>query len=174
VKSTQVFQCPSEPKGQNAGSVDDTQLNGDVGAANRYYTDYYINSNISYSDRNSSDVVIGTLSAAKLISSANTVLLGDSTIATQSGSWPGKGEPWNFSSIPDNWNHYNFSNFDPAGRQYISGGLYGAERHLEGANYAFADGHVKWLKFDSVKKGDSGCTNGVNSPTGSNATFCID
>ena len=28
--------------------------------------------------------------------------------------------------------------------------LYSAQRHLEGANYAFVDGHVKWLRGDSA------------------------
>jgi len=48
----------------------------------------------------------------------------------------------------------------------------GSQTHFEGANYSFADGHVKWLKADAVKDGDSGCTGGVNAPNGSNATFC--
>lgn len=26
-----------------------------------------------------------------------------------------------------------------------------AQRHLEGANYGFADGHVKWLKPQTIK-----------------------
>jgi prepilin-type N-terminal cleavage/methylation domain-containing protein/prepilin-type processing-associated H-X9-DG protein len=45
--------------------------------------------------------------------------------------------------------------------------------HFDGANYSFADGHVKWLRYNAVKSGTSGCTNDVNSPDGSNATFCI-
>lgn len=51
-----------------------------------------------------------------------------------------------------------------------------AGRHLEGANYAFVDGHVKWYKANIVLEGDSPgeCgTTGTNTPTGSNATFCI-
>ncbi|RZL00741.1 MAG: DUF1559 domain-containing protein [Pedobacter sp.] len=49
-----------------------------------------------------------------------------------------------------------------------------AKRHLEGANYSFADGHVKWFKLGTILPGNTGCTNGVNSPSGSNATFCVD
>lgn len=48
----------------------------------------------------------------------------------------------------------------------------GPTRHLEGANYAFADGHVKWLKPDVISRGDEGCEGGANAPNGSNATFC--
>ncbi|HEX9997482.1 MAG TPA: DUF1559 domain-containing protein [Abditibacterium sp.] len=49
----------------------------------------------------------------------------------------------------------------------------GQARHLEGANYSFADGHVKWLRPEKVLSGTSGCGGGINAPTGSNATFCI-
>ncbi len=38
------------------------------------------------------------------------------------------------------------------------------ERHLEGANYSFADGHVKWLKPERV--------NGAK-PDGKNVTFAV-
>lgn len=44
--------------------------------------------------------------------------------------------------------------------------------HFEGANYGFADGHVKWLKPVAVSPGNAGCNGGDNAPTGSNATFC--
>jgi prepilin-type processing-associated H-X9-DG protein len=33
------------------------------------------------------------------------------------------------------------------------------KRHLEGANYAFADGHVKWLKPDAVTYADPATAN---------------
>ncbi len=41
-----------------------------------------------------------------------------------------------------------------------------AIRHLEGANYAFADGHVKWYKPTKISGGNI-------SPTGDNVTFGI-
>ncbi|PQV64096.1 hypothetical protein B1R32_107121 [Abditibacterium utsteinense] len=48
----------------------------------------------------------------------------------------------------------------------------GQARHLEGANYAFADGHVKWLRPEKVLPSSTTLCNGENSPNGSNATFC--
>ncbi len=48
----------------------------------------------------------------------------------------------------------------------------GRERHLEGANYSFVDGHVKWLKPNAVLPGGTTGCPGVNSPNGSNSTFC--
>lgn len=56
---------------------------------------------------------------------------------------------------------------------------YGAVRHLEGANYSFADGHVKWLRPEKIRNGywgdpsTSGCGLAANKPDGSNATLCI-
>lgn len=35
----------------------------------------------------------------------------------------------------------DFNSYD-----YSSAGFIASERHLEGANYGFADGHVKWYK----------------------------
>ena len=37
-------------------------------------------------------------------------------------------------------------------------------RHLEGANYAFVDGHVKWLKKTNLSN---------DAPSGSRATFLL-
>ena len=57
----------------------------------------------------------------------------------------------------------------------------GDARHLGGSNYAFADGHVKWLLAQNVLSGTTGkcgiagppAANGVDSPTGNNFTFCL-
>jgi prepilin-type processing-associated H-X9-DG protein len=60
-----------------------------------------------------------------------------------------------------------------------AGDLAAAQRHLEGGNFAFADGHVKWLRPEKVLTGwyhsssTCGAGTGASSPTGSNATFCI-
>ena len=48
-------------------------------------------------------------------------------------------------------------------------------RHLEGANYSFVDGHVKWQRPTAVKTADPAtlCGSGnASAPNGSNATFC--
>ena len=52
----------------------------------------------------------------------------------------------------------------------------GPVRHLQGANYAFVDGHVKWFNPKGILPGNTGCNaslGGVNAPTGNNATFCV-
>ncbi|RYX85440.1 DUF1559 domain-containing protein [bacterium] len=48
----------------------------------------------------------------------------------------------------------------------------GSARHLEGANYSFADGHVKWYRPEVILPGNIGCNGDVNAPNGSNTTYC--
>ena len=49
----------------------------------------------------------------------------------------------------------------------------GAVRHLEGANYAFVDGHVKWYRPETVRPGNADCsTSPTDAPNGSNTTHC--
>ena len=91
---------------------------------------------------------LGTISEAQLTYSSNTLMNGDGGggNGTTAAAW----------------------------RQKLSQN--DARRHLEGANYSFTDGHVKWLKYEAVLPGevaDCGAGGGgTNAPTGSNATFC--
>ncbi|HEY0073922.1 MAG TPA: DUF1559 domain-containing protein [Abditibacteriaceae bacterium] len=89
----------------------------------------------------------GDLSDARIERSANVLLFGDGVAG--------------IDSVAD----YN--------RWTLHGSDMGPVRHLEGANYAFVDGHVKWLKRSQVAPGNTGCSGGINAPSGSNATFCV-
>jgi prepilin-type N-terminal cleavage/methylation domain-containing protein/prepilin-type processing-associated H-X9-DG protein len=55
-----------------------------------------------------------------------------------------------------------------------SAGGDGEDRHLDGGNYAFVDGHVKWFKENKILSGTDPlkCNGGTNAPNGTNATFC--
>jgi prepilin-type processing-associated H-X9-DG protein len=106
LKSTQIFQCPSESKPPVT-----TGTNG--------YTDYWAN----YGALNKSD--------ASFDSPAQTVLLGDggngdaAYICTGCvGGYPCPDAVGTKAWLPDG----------------------GANRHLDGTNVAFVDGHVKWEK----------------------------
>jgi prepilin-type N-terminal cleavage/methylation domain-containing protein/prepilin-type processing-associated H-X9-DG protein len=112
------------------------------------FTDYYYNFNMGAGS------VVGTgVNEASLTYPANTVMNGDGGSGSDSADLPGL----------DSAGHYNKTNVP------FNGGV----RHLEGSNFSFADGHVKWLKRDAITPGGSGCAGGPNSPNGSNNTFCI-
>jgi prepilin-type N-terminal cleavage/methylation domain-containing protein/prepilin-type processing-associated H-X9-DG protein len=155
LKSEQILQCPSEPtKINTTAPVDGWQTT--PSAENRDHTDYYVNGLISR-DGNQ-----GGISSSQLVATANTVYLGDGS--TSASIWNGaRGEPW-----------YNRTDVDDGGPWGATGGVGGKDRHLEGGNYAFADGHVKWLKGEKVLSGLSCGAGQPNSAAGSSPTFCFD
>jgi prepilin-type N-terminal cleavage/methylation domain-containing protein/prepilin-type processing-associated H-X9-DG protein len=61
-----------------------------------------------------------------------------------------------------------------AADKYLQNSDSGARRHLDGGNFSFADGHVKWSTFGKILSGSvaANCGGGTNSPNGNNATFC--
>ena len=115
LKSTQIFQCPSE---ENPPDADPSQQG---------YTDYYYN------------LMLAGRSQAVVEAAGNTISSGDG-ISSDS--------------------LYNRTERESRGEP-------GADtRHLGGANYAFADGHVKWLKPVRVLPSSI-------PPNSGNATFSI-
>lgn len=163
IKSYQVLQCPSEPHAGNSAPANvQPGWFSTPPESNRYFTDYYCNAKICVEF----GVEPAGLSDSKLVAAANTVLLGDGS--TSANIFNGaRGEPWYRMTAPDN---VAFG---------AEGGTKGKDRHLEGANYAFVDGHVKWLKAEKVLPAtpdefDSTDLCGTNKPTGSNSTFCIE
>jgi prepilin-type N-terminal cleavage/methylation domain-containing protein/prepilin-type processing-associated H-X9-DG protein len=130
IKSTQVFQCPSEPTLAMTGT----------GAANGEFTDYCYNGNIAQQNE------------AVFTAVANSVLIGDASRGSNESAC-NQNKP----------NGYDFG-YPPNA---------GYEQHLEGNNFVFADGHVKWLKPGKVLPGDADCNGGSNAPSSGNFTFCI-
>ena len=131
LKSTQIFQCPSEtnpPKGVTPGSTTALDTYGAVAG----FTDYYYNQNLGGGSTTSSGV-----NEASLDYISNTILGGDGVS--------------NVANYP--------RNSDPLNTQALS-------RHLEGNNYSYADGHVKWLRFGKVLNGDQYAAAASNPCTG--------
>lgn len=126
VKSRQVMVCPSF-------GFDPTNCGG---------ADLYLSSNGSSYGGNI--FVMGWRTAyapatlAKIGTSAETILLSDSW-GGQNGSYTTCGS----------YAITNASMYNAWGAPYTDG-FVATTRHLEGANIAFADGHVKWLKRDVV------------------------
>jgi prepilin-type N-terminal cleavage/methylation domain-containing protein/prepilin-type processing-associated H-X9-DG protein len=200
LKSYQVLQCPSEATRGNATYTpdDSSYIPNTNSSANWYFTDYYLNFNIapdlSCADGVPSNYLSG-VSEARCVSTSNSILMGDASVGNH-GGYDGMGYAWNVRVCTDFGNGYNNGGNTAAARATVTGGTYGQERHLEGSNYAFVDGHVKWLKPEKVLPSDDtggryathygkgvspsqycgGSTggSGVNSPSGSNATFCIE
>jgi prepilin-type N-terminal cleavage/methylation domain-containing protein/prepilin-type processing-associated H-X9-DG protein len=136
IKSNQVFQCPSEPnKAVPFWPPDENTLQSLEGA-----TDYWINRNLTRirdaAGALPSDTHGPGQSDAILAWPSNTVMLGeclggagsgndtDTAITALGGIGPG-----NYAVIPNN-----------------------GMLHLEGVNFAFTDGHVKWLKSETGTK----------------------
>jgi prepilin-type N-terminal cleavage/methylation domain-containing protein/prepilin-type processing-associated H-X9-DG protein len=140
VKSTQLFQCPSEKWGplHPNDSVFHGPKHNEAGAG---YTDYWMNSMASKTTAQG----LGGKSIAEFVSPSQTVLLGDG-----GGTWSNKP-----SFYSDSRYYSNSTAKTTAALGYCSSSSAphlavimdeGSERHLDGTNFAFADGHVKWIK----------------------------
>ncbi len=132
VKSVQVFICPSSP---NAGEPYKAP-SGNYGPYSRQYganTDLFPNGGYGGSG----------LSMAVVNSPANTYAIMDSSFYVIGYA--------NANAAPTNSNYYLpgiCSIYPPTSGTYPSDCTNG--RHLEGVNVAYADGHVKWLKTQTM------------------------
>jgi prepilin-type N-terminal cleavage/methylation domain-containing protein/prepilin-type processing-associated H-X9-DG protein len=143
-KSEQVFQCPSEPTAPGALSSGDPASNA---------TDYFYNMNVACTDETNPCIHDPGRKQSAFESVASTITLGEHT----------SGPEFQYRDCPP----VQACSGNLWSAKYGAGAGYkmnatAAARHLEGANYAFADGHVKWLK-PSVPTSDP--------PSGSNFTF---
>ncbi|HVF10814.1 MAG TPA: DUF1559 domain-containing protein [Abditibacteriaceae bacterium] len=144
VKNLQVYQCPSEKHPVNSTL---RQANWSLVYD---YADYAYNANLSYTfdpPYTGLDVVAG-INESKLSAPAVTVMLQD--------HWNGI----NGMSVwgPEAFTGLDFT-YDSDGTiigSAVSTGPMPMQRHLGGANYAFTDGHVKWLKHTSLSRGYAG------------------
>ena len=142
MKSTQILQCPSESNGPSAVNQ---PLVTSVGEG---FTDYYMNSMLSFSGTTAAPDFSNGLNEAALISSSLTVMLGDGNGDRSSSRYRSNGCGTASNGLPGN---PVFGNCVLPNILATTGGMGGAGsdswvRHLDGSNLAFADGHVKWYK----------------------------
>ena len=151
VKSTQIFQCPSEPTKPSPDLVNVGTAGYGNGIHVSGYSDYFYNMNLGASagaGKNESEIQ----------NSAVVIMNGDGA----------DGRDDAYANCPNT----TLCGSPSEGGNYQPGGVGGTpnptgaqNRHLEGANYGFVDGHVKWLKISNVTYDDPG--------TNSKATFRI-
>jgi prepilin-type processing-associated H-X9-DG protein len=126
LKSTQIFQCPSEKTAP------------DQNPSNVGYSDYFYNSNLGPRNGGRWNWQLGK-AALTIISgdaasfSANNISNGGTMTAT--GKSAINGRQTGPAIAQGQWN--------PATNGLI---------HLDGANYGFADGHVKWMRSSKVTR----------------------
>lgn len=150
LKSGQIFQCPSQ---KTLGTYPQSSSSASR-QTNR--TDYWYNGNLFFQGGGFTNR--GGVNISLLTYTSSTLLFGDGV-----SDPPLNGEgavryfqegSGTYSMTLDRW----------GGNPSAANGW--AMRHLEGANYAFADGHVKWLKPDKISMTNV-------PPTGSNFTFAL-
>ena len=139
IKSAQVFQCPSE-------STAPGTLTGVGVAPQANVTDYFYNNALtSYNGPANAEVGINQAAVNNV---ALTIMNGDWKSSSMYDQLPTKAAPnsgHNCSGILGDTPVASGDCSDALALDRTA-----AVRHLEGANYAFADGHVKWYKPNSI------------------------
>jgi prepilin-type N-terminal cleavage/methylation domain-containing protein/prepilin-type processing-associated H-X9-DG protein len=158
LKSTQLYQCPSETTPPPANPGDATATG---------YTDYWMNKNAGDGEQKLPVLNNPTL----------TILIGD-------GGSPGTGPNLHSNARyrtngcgaagdPAGANPY-LDRFQPvcSGPGLVTNLAGGGQRHLEGANYGFADGHAKWYKGSGINTSTVTYNGGTTFPqSGNSPTF---
>jgi len=151
LKSTQILQCPSETNGPSSVPTSPG------------YSDYFMNT------------ATQGISDASLNAPSLTVLLGDGVSGNSANRFDGC-----FNSYADQTGSSFVGSACSSAQSYVTNlisftGVTAAGRHLDGANYAFADGHVKWLKGSiisgSVINGSTAIGNKLYPTSNGQATF---
>jgi prepilin-type N-terminal cleavage/methylation domain-containing protein/prepilin-type processing-associated H-X9-DG protein len=154
LKSTQIYKCPSAT---GTFSNDPTQ----EGYTTYFYNTGVNNSSMAAIEYPSQTLLNGDGKVEKARHASNGCITGTtSTPITDADAGQAGQGTWGVSGTP-----CTSGDFDPTNAINYLGAAGGADtafgRHLDGANYSFVDGHVKWLKGDHV----SGSGTAINGST---------
>jgi prepilin-type N-terminal cleavage/methylation domain-containing protein/prepilin-type processing-associated H-X9-DG protein len=152
LKSAQIFQCPSNR--MRAGD-----------ATTPRYSDYIYNANICYTP---GVVTIGGVQTqpskstplADFSHTANTIVTWDGPTVATNGEFP-----WGSTYAYEDESYFALAIANTSTHYSIMEHGIGIRRHMEGANYAFADGHAKWLTPEKITYNAT--------PNGSNVTMRV-
>ncbi len=142
LKSQQVVRCPDDPSASNA----DPTVNG---ASD--YTSYFYNTVIGAPHSYDGNYTYPGVALATLSHPASTILIGDSNGYSANSS-----VPYNSGSASGNGNYCGYQVLDSKDDGNCNGSVTGSmslpgeTRHTEGGNYAFADGHAKFVRPANV------------------------
>ena len=164
LKSIQIYQCPSETTPPDAAP-------DSIG-----YTDYWYNAGLSWNrDISNPDYSTG-INEAAVLSPTLTVMNGDA--GTDANLTRGS------ARTRSNGHGYTGvgpltapGSFKTSGTSYVGGSTGfggGGQRHLEGLNLLFVDGHVKWFKSSGPDQNSSVYVlNSTFNDSGQNPTFNV-
>jgi len=94
-------------------------------------------------------------SLAAFVNPSGTIMLGDNGYVTNPGASPSS---WteNGNGNPEGYMRFPQAPFYDTYVSYATDPWRPVPRHNAGANFAFVDGHAKWLKVEDANKGDRG------------------
>jgi prepilin-type N-terminal cleavage/methylation domain-containing protein/prepilin-type processing-associated H-X9-DG protein len=145
-KSVQVFQCPSD------------KVKPGIGTSGNY-SDYVYNYNIGVTP---GVITVGgvqiqpskSVKLAEFSHVSNTIMTWDATTIYS---------PYGTSFwYMDEYTFKTYAVDAPGGHPVYDGHADSVRRHLEGANYVFADGHAKWIKPSQLASSYNATPNGSN------------
>lgn len=166
VKSDQIFKCPSDVTRYSAGHLPISY------AYNRNYvkTNTGLPAAIALSELEGPAKTINAFEVGDVRANISCCNRGvqslSKSIVEYSGSWgnnPGDGSPSGNGPRPGDGGGLNVAVYatgpmggHATGDRLADGGFtYGQGIHMDGSNYLFADGHVKWLKGAAVSPGNN-------------------